>query len=251
MEDGSDQEADDDGAEAGLPVGADDPDEQVEREQDRDRGGDLAAAAGGEGAGHQPGPRQPAGQGLLARGGPGPPLGLAGAGGGLDRRLPLALARAALLRTLLAHRRAHRVRTQLRSRAAPASPDFSGWNWVRRQRAVLDGGDEPVAAVLGPGHQGRPGDGRASPAPSAGRRRSARSRTAPPRRRRRARSRARRPRRCSSPCAARPAPGAARPRRATRRSPRSRRRARPRARRAPACPRRCRAPAGRRRAGVR
>ena len=47
--------------------------------------------------------------------------------------------------------------TQLRSSAAPASPDFSGWNWVARQRAVLHGRDEPVTAVLGPGHQRRPG----------------------------------------------------------------------------------------------
>ena len=32
--------------------------------------------------------------------------------------------------------------SQLRSSAAPASPDFSGWNWVAAQRAVLDRGDE-------------------------------------------------------------------------------------------------------------
>ena len=45
-----------------------------------------------------------------------------------------------------------RERTQLRSRARPASPDFSGWNWVADERAVLDGGHEPLA-VGGPGDQ--------------------------------------------------------------------------------------------------
>ena len=46
----------------------------------------------------------------------------AAAGGGL------ALALCAALGALLAHRR--RPSTQLRSSRAPASPDFSGWNWV-------------------------------------------------------------------------------------------------------------------------
>ena len=43
-------------------------------------------------------------------------------------------------------------RTQLRSSAAPASPDFSGWNWVARQRAVLDRGDERLAVLGGGDH---------------------------------------------------------------------------------------------------
>ena len=51
---------------------------------------------------------------------------------------------------VLAH--ADSVRTQLASSRAPAAPDFSGWNWVARQRPVLDGGHERLA-VLGPGQR--------------------------------------------------------------------------------------------------
>ena len=79
------------------------------------------------------------------------------------------------------------------------------------QRAVLHRRDEPVAAVLGPGHQRRPGAVVGRPASSRARRRSARSRTARPRRRRTASCRPA-PRRCSTPCGVRRAPAAARPR---------------------------------------
>ncbi len=41
-------------------------------------------------------------------------------------------------------RRTHRVRASWQQRA-PASPDFSGWNWVAAQRTVLDRGDERLA----------------------------------------------------------------------------------------------------------
>ena len=64
------------------------------------------------------------------------------------------------------HRRAAALTacaSQLRSSAAPASPDFSGWNWVAAQRPVLDRGDERLA-VLGRG------DRRRSTASAVGRR---------------------------------------------------------------------------------
>ena len=77
-----------------------------------------------------------------------------------------------------AWQRLHPVADQPR----PASPDFSGWNWVRPDRALLDGGHEPVAAVLGPGDPPLRRLGQ-----RAHRRSCARSRTARPRPRRTAR----------------------------------------------------------------
>ena len=57
---------------------------------------------------------------------------------------------------------AHRPPTQFASSCSPASPDFSGWNWVALQRAVLDRGDEPVAAVLAPTSPAAPGKRRSA-----------------------------------------------------------------------------------------
>ena len=116
-------------------------------------------------------------------------------------------------------RRRTSVATQLRSSGGAGVAGLLGVELGGPQRAVLDGGDEPVAAVLGPGHQRARGCGRWCAASSRARRRSARSRTARPRCRRTARDARGRPRRCSSPCAAPPGPAAARRCRATRRSP--------------------------------
>ena len=113
--------------------------------------------------------------------------------------------------------RLHRVSDQLQpvgSSAAPASPDFSGWNWVAHSGAVLDGGDERLA-VLGPGQRGacaaapaqdRDGVGVHEVEPLV----ASSRRTAPARRA---------AGRCSSPCAAAPGRPAGRRRRASRRSP--------------------------------
>ena len=145
------------------------------------------------------------------------------------------------------------IATQLRSSCAPASPDFSGWNWV------ADSGPFSTAAtkrraVVGPGDLGRDGgegavglevpalhgvgvdeveplalDAREQPG-ALGRRRP-----------------------CSSPCAGTTGAGSRSTVPGHSREPRlgsldaglGRRR-----RTAPACPRRCRAPAGRRRAAA-
>ena len=144
-----------------------------------------------------------------------------------------------------------RLSTQLRSSAAPASPDFSGWNWVAHSgpfstaatnrsppcSAQVTSGD--AGAVVGDQGPGAHGVGVHEVEPlvlDAGEQRASR--------------RARR--RCSSPCAG------------TTRRLQPLDHARPlaaalgldavldaRARTAPACRRRCRAPGGRRRAGAR
>ena len=143
-----------------------------------------------------------------------------------------------------------RVATQLRSSAGAGVAGLLGVELGGPQRAVLDGRDEPVAAVLAPGDQRRAGCGRWSPAASRARRRSARSRTA------------RRPRPANSAEPSGDLDGVPAHVRDDRRlepldhpghssQPGSRHRARPRARRAPACPRRCRAPDGRRPADAR
>ena len=146
---------------------------------------------------------------------------------------------------------AHRVADPVAQQRGAGVAGLLGVELGGRQRAVLDGGHEPVAAVLGPGHQRVRGSGRWSPASSRGRRRSARSRTARPRRRRTAAVPAGASTVFQPMCGTdrRLQPLDRRP--ATRRSPRSRRRARRRARTGSACPRRCRAPAGRRRAAGR
>ena len=56
-------------------------------------------------------------------------------------------------------RHGHRPRTQFSSRCSPASPDFSGWNWVAAQGPILDRGDE-LRTVTRPRDPGRdPGEG--------------------------------------------------------------------------------------------
>ena len=82
----------------------------------------------------------------------------------------------------------HRDATQLRSRAAPASPDFSGWNWVAQSgpfSTAATNRSPPCSAQV---HQRGAGAAVGAQAPGRARRRSARSRTARPRRRRTARS---------------------------------------------------------------
>ena len=118
------------------------------------------------------------------------------------------------------HSDAHPVRA---AAAAPASPDFSGWNWVAAQRAVLDGGDEAARRASAQVTTGATAANGAARASSVQLLRGVRVDEVEPlvaRRRRTAASRAgRRP--STSPCAARPRPAAARPCPATRRAPRS------------------------------
>ena len=99
------------------------------------------------------------------------------AGGGLDGRLALAL-RAALGPFL-----AHSERDPVAQQGAPASPDFSGWNWVAAEGPFSTAATKrspPCSAQVTSGARVRV---RRS-SPSRARRRSARSRTARPRRRR-------------------------------------------------------------------
>src|SRR5689334_19343351 len=121
VDDGCGQDRDEERQEPRAPAGDEDPDQDVDEDQQADRDRDLLAAALVEDAlrtapllGQLAGDGgDPGGATLLA-------LGLGGPGGGQDRGLPLALLATAL--ALLAHRRPS---TQLASRAAPASPDFS------------------------------------------------------------------------------------------------------------------------------
>ena len=101
------------------------------------------------------------------------------------------------------------------SRRAPASPDFSGWNWVAAQRAVLDGRHETARRARSTSPRGaamRSSVGVQRPAAGGvgvheveplalhpGEQPGSAGDRAP----------------CSSPCAAGPGPAAARPRRAT------------------------------------
>ncbi len=138
-EDGGDEEGDGGGTEARPPVGADNPDQEVEGDQDGDGHGHLAATPGGELAGHQVSSGYPAGERLPPRSRPGATLCLTSLRRSPRRSRPLALRAApgALL--------AHSVATQLRSNAAPASPDFSGWNCV-----ALSGPFSTAATNLSP-----------------------------------------------------------------------------------------------------
>ena len=118
-----------------------------------------------------------------------------------------------------------RVPTQLASRRAPASPDFSGWNWVGAQRPVLHRGHERLA-VLGPGDQRRAAGARIGvELPAAHAVGVHEVEPLPLHARRIASTRPGRPR-CSSPCAAGSAPGSARRSPATPRTLRCARRAR-------------------------
>ena len=74
--------------------------------------------------------------------------------------------------------RASRVSSQLDKTSRPASPDFSGWNWVADSGAVLDRGDERLAVL---GHRDLAASAAAGPRRlQSAARRSARSRTACP-----------------------------------------------------------------------
>ena len=223
------------------PAGHEHPDQHVAGDQQRDRQHDLLAPAIGEGAGRAGGglrrPRHPPGA-AAARRSP------------RRRRRSSSRARAArriaCSRSRSSRRRARslligrspRAAPSCASSVAPASPDFSGWNWVAHSGPFSTAATNRCA-VLGPGDQRGAGAvvGHQLPAPygvgvheveplvlDAGEQRRCR----------RGASTVFQPM-----CGRTSALGAARPCPATRRSRRCPRRARRRARRAPACPRRC------------
>ena len=238
---GCDQQAQHGGHRPGGPVGEEDPDEHVDGDEDRDHQAGLLAAALGQGAGRVAGPAAAASGSAAASAPPCArrarprPLGLRLASPPRARARPGAAARS-LLMTLLAKRRY----PVARAATAPASPDFSGWNWVAISGPFSTAATNRSPPVLGPGHQRRLGAavGLELPAAYAVGVDEVEALVLEPPRTVRVPSGARR---CSTPCGVQREPGAARRPRATRRTPRSRRRARRRARTAPACRRRCRA----------
>ena len=123
--------------------------------------------------------------------------------------------------------RSQRPRTQFASSAAPASPDFSGWNCVADSGPFSTAASERARRAR-PRSAGGAGDRRRRrrAAPSGARRRSARSRTARARRREQRGARRGTSTVFHPMCGSTGARRAARRRPATRRSPRSARRAR-------------------------
>src|SRR5262249_14091681 len=104
--------------------GTHEPDQEVEQEKQAHGRQQLGTATGGQDPGSQVRPRDPSGQCPTASLRTSTAIGLLLSYGGLQRGYspPLLTAPPALL--------GDSDPTQLRSSTAPASPDFSGWNWV-------------------------------------------------------------------------------------------------------------------------
>ena len=185
-DDGEHDQAHDERAEPSRPVRPHQPDQQVEQEQHAHRRRQLRATARGQHARGEVGARDPAGERLPARARSGPAA-RPRAAAPPAWPPPRARARHGAWRapcscpgSSLGSQGPHPAVQQGRSRVAGLLRVELGGT----QGAVLDGGDEPVSAVLGPGDQRGAGVAVGDQAPTTARRRSGRSRSAPPRRRR-------------------------------------------------------------------